>query len=167
MRLNNLQLYSPEDKPQGEDVQYYIDADGKDWFESLPLFTKPFAIGINPETSIIYCSCENVSTMYPLGLDVIDVDALPTGINEGWWMWDGAKIVPVPTDHKQAATARVNELMTAATSRINALVEAQDDDDITQEELAELAALRTYRSSLRRLDISTAPDITWPEMPVS
>lgn len=55
--------------------------------------------------------------------------------------------------------------MAAVTIRISALVEAQDDDDITSDEEVELIALRAQRTKLRRLDISKAPNIDWPEMP--
>ncbi|MGY9919558.1 tail fiber assembly protein, partial [Citrobacter freundii] len=38
------------------------------------------------------------------------------------------------------------------------------DGDITGDELTELATLREVRTKLRRLDLSTAPDIDWPDM---
>ncbi|HBC0566351.1 TPA: tail fiber assembly protein, partial [Escherichia coli] len=63
------------------------------------------------------------------------------------------------------ATQRRDSEMALASARINSLAEAQDDGDITSEELAELAAWRIYRTALRRLDISTAPEIIWPERP--
>ncbi|MBF4536220.1 tail fiber assembly protein, partial [Salmonella enterica subsp. enterica] len=49
------------------------------------------------------------------------------------------------------------------TAKINQLVEAQDDGDITAAELSELTALREYRTKLRRLALDVAPDINWPE----
>ncbi|EPP3282132.1 tail fiber assembly protein, partial [Salmonella enterica subsp. enterica serovar Lexington] len=55
--------------------------------------------------------------------------------------------------------------MTSVTSKINRLVEAQDDDDITAAEVSELTALREYRTKLRRMDLTAAPDINWPEPP--
>ena len=55
--------------------------------------------------------------------------------------------------------------MAVATTRITWLQGAQEDGDITAEEEAELTALRAYRTALRRLDLSTAPDINWPEVP--
>ncbi|EEA8076826.1 tail fiber assembly protein, partial [Salmonella enterica subsp. enterica] len=48
---------------------------------------------------------------------------------------------------------------------INQLMEAQDDNDITATELLELSALREYRTKLRRMDLTAAPDINWPEPP--
>ena len=59
--------------------------------------------------------------------------------------------------------------MTEATKRINWLEAAQEDGDITAEEETELTALRTYRSELRRLDLSYINNIEsynaiiWPK----
>ncbi|EEG2306608.1 tail fiber assembly protein, partial [Salmonella enterica] len=49
--------------------------------------------------------------------------------------------------------------------KINQLMEAQDDSDITATELLELSALREYRTKLRRMDLTAAPNINWPVYP--
>lgn len=68
-------------------------------------------------------------------------------------------------DYLAAATQQRDSEMALASTRINALSEAQDDGDITPAEVAELTAWRVYRTALRRLDMSTAPEIIWPERP--
>lgn len=68
-------------------------------------------------------------------------------------------------DYLAVATQRRDSQMASASARINSLIEAQDDGDITSEEVAELAAWRVYRTALRRLDINAAPEIVWPECP--
>lgn len=68
-------------------------------------------------------------------------------------------------DYQAIATTKRDKLMAVATTRITWLQGAQEDGDITAEEEAELTALRAYRTALRRLDLSTAPDINWPEVP--
>lgn len=67
-------------------------------------------------------------------------------------------------DYVALATEERDRRMTAITSRITALTEAQDDGDITSDELTELAALRETRAKLRRLDLSgaTSSNIEWP-----
>lgn len=55
--------------------------------------------------------------------------------------------------------------MASVTTQINQLMEAQDDSDITATELLELTALREYRTKLRRMDLTAAPDINWPVYP--
>jgi hypothetical protein len=90
---------------------------------------------------------------------------LPQGKRQ---FWDG-KMIWVDAQLSQEeriehAEFRRNGEMKTATTRINALVEAQDDGDITPEELNELAQLRTYRSTLRRLNIAES-DVNWPIHP--
>lgn len=55
--------------------------------------------------------------------------------------------------------------MSEATARINWLEDAQKDGDISADEEQELTELRAYRIALRRLDLSTAPKINWPDAP--
>lgn len=74
-------------------------------------------------------------------------------------------LTPAMIDYVAIAQSERDNLMTLATARINKLVEAQDDGDITDAELSEINVLREYRTKLRRLDLTTAPVINWPEMP--
>ncbi|MDO3423028.1 tail fiber assembly protein [Citrobacter freundii] len=66
----------------------------------------------------------------------------------------GYPVVSEPViDYVATAEAERTSRMSMATLRINNLVEAQDDGDIADAELAELTALREYRTKLRRLDV--------------
>ncbi|STE17602.1 Uncharacterised protein [Escherichia coli] len=47
--------------------------------------------------------------------------------------------------------------MTELSSRITTLAEAQDDGDISDDELVKLTALRAKRGALRRLNLTSAP----------
>lgn len=40
MKLINLKRYTPDEPTHGEDVQYFVDETGQDWFQSLPEFKK-------------------------------------------------------------------------------------------------------------------------------
>lgn len=72
------------------------------------------------------------------------------------------ELTDISVDYVAIASAQRDQKMSVITLRITALVEAQDDGDITQDELEELAKLRADRVALRRLDLSSAPDIEWP-----
>ncbi|EBZ1215184.1 TPA: tail fiber assembly protein [Salmonella enterica subsp. enterica serovar Kiambu] len=74
-------------------------------------------------------------------------------------------LTPALIDYVAIAADERDKLMASATARINQLVEAQDDDDITAAELSELIALREYRTKLRRLDLRYAPNVEWPPLP--
>ncbi|QGK37792.1 phage tail protein [Salmonella enterica subsp. enterica serovar Typhimurium] len=75
-------------------------------------------------------------------------------------------LADIEIDYVALATAERDRRMAAVTARINELVEAQDDGDITDAEQQELAALRDSRTKLRRLDLTKAPDIDWPDCKV-
>ncbi|HIF7138386.1 TPA: tail fiber assembly protein [Citrobacter freundii] len=68
-------------------------------------------------------------------------------------------------DYQAIATIERDKLMAVATTRITWLQGAQEDGDISADEEKELAILRAYRTELRRLDLTGAPDIDWPEVP--
>ncbi|ELX3640742.1 phage tail protein, partial [Escherichia coli] len=50
MELINVKRYNPEHKPYGENVQYFQSEDGRDFYESIPLFTKKYKLCISPVT---------------------------------------------------------------------------------------------------------------------
>jgi len=56
-------------------------------------------------------------------------------------------------------------LMSSASTAIQPLQDAVDLDEATDDETALLKKWKQYRVALNRLDLSTAPDITWPLLP--
>ncbi|WP_196089654.1 tail fiber assembly protein [Enterobacter roggenkampii] len=63
------------------------------------------------------------------------------------------------------AEAKRASLMAGASVAISPLQDAVDLGDSTPEEEALLKKLKQYRVELNRLDISKAPDISWPVKP--
>ncbi|EEA9136185.1 tail fiber assembly protein [Salmonella enterica subsp. enterica] len=96
--------------------------------------------------------------------------ALMEGQSAGKVISADSKGKPVLTDmvidYVAQATVERDRRMAAVTARITELTEAQDDGDITDAEQQELAALRDSRTKLRRLDLTKAPDIDWPDCKV-
>lgn len=80
-------------------------------------------------------------------------------------------LTPALIDYVAIAADERDSRMAEVTTRIDWLEDAQKDGDISVEEEAELAALRAYRTALRRLDLSNISDkesfsaINWPDMP--
>lgn len=66
---------------------------------------------------------------------------------------------------QQAAQQELTSRLSVATARIQTLSDAVDLDMATEEEKAVLTDWKTYRVMLNRIDVSTAPDIEWPEQP--
>ncbi|PKE31192.1 phage tail protein [Rahnella sp. AA] len=86
---------------------------------------------------------------------------------EGEWAggnWVETGIIP-PVDYLSPAISQRDELMAAATITIAPLQDAVDLDEATDDETALLKKWKQYRVALNRLDLSTAPDITWPVLP--
>ncbi|HGJ5883459.1 tail fiber assembly protein [Arsenophonus sp.] len=75
--------------------------------------------------------------------------------------------IPPPTKEAlmSAAEKRKSSLMQIATAAIAPLQDAVDLDMVTEAEKSVLLAWKKYRVLLNRVDISTAPDIDWPEEP--
>ncbi|WP_334470861.1 tail fiber assembly protein [Arsenophonus sp. PmNCSU2021_1] len=169
MELKNVSRYSPDNMPYGHGVQYFKSEDGQDFYESLNLFTKKYKLCIEPDTGIIRSIAKDVSSLYPAGFTVVDVDELPSGVDiSGDWLFDGKKVVRcIPTQGERVAKAKFEkaELMQMASIAIAPLQDAVDLDMATEAERAKLVAWKTYRVLLNRVDISKRPDIAWPEAP--
>ncbi|MEI7194494.1 tail fiber assembly protein [Pectobacterium versatile] len=67
--------------------------------------------------------------------------------------------------HVNQARAERDALIDKATISISILSDAQTLDMATKNETALLTKWQAYRVLLNRIDINTAPDITWPEAP--
>ncbi|AHF77563.1 Bacteriophage tail fiber assembly protein [Sodalis praecaptivus] len=72
---------------------------------------------------------------------------------------------PTPEEARRSAEFMKQQLMDEATRDMAPLQDAIDLDIATETEKTALLAWKKYRVQLNRVDISTAPDIDWPEEP--
>ncbi|MBS0057114.1 tail fiber assembly protein [Yersinia sp. Marseille-Q3913] len=83
--------------------------------------------------------------------------------------WSGAKWVTDKVLQKAAAVQEAEEkktrLLNAAAAKIAPLQDAVDTGMATDDDKEQLAAWKTYRVLLNRIDTSKAPDIEWPVVP--
>ncbi|MEG1691514.1 MAG: tail fiber assembly protein [Hafnia sp.] len=167
--------YTPDttDRPKiidGQNVLFLQDDKGNDWYDVIKLFDeyKTLKIGYDDDGAVRTFST-NIHAFFPVNLSVVELPAtkanLRVTLGDDWFYKDG-KLQQI-RDHLATAEAERDRRMAEATARIDWLDAAQKDGDITGEEEAELAALRAYRTALRRLDLTTAPDVKWPEYPVA
>lgn len=82
------------------------------------------------------------------------------------WVISDEGLKSQKVDQVQFAAQMKAQLMAGATKQIDPLQDAVDLDMATDEEKTQLTAWRKYRVLLNRVDASTAPDITWPSIPV-
>lgn len=148
-------------------IQFIHDEAGVDWYILQKLF-QPDTLKIQyGKTGLIIAADKDATKLFPLNCSVVefaDTD-IPDGFQPGNFTYSNGTITPVQTDYVALAAAERDRRMAPVTAKINQLMEAQDDNDITATELLELSALREYRTKLRRMDLTAAPDINWPEPP--
>ncbi|WP_213749373.1 tail fiber assembly protein [Citrobacter freundii] len=165
--------YTPDttDRPKiidGLNVLFLQDDKGNDWYDVIKLFdeSKTLKIGYDDDGRVRTFTT-NIHALFPVNLSVVELSAtkanLRVTLGDDWFYQDG-KLQQI-RDHLADAETERNSRMSEATARINWLEDAQKDGDISADEEQELTELRAYRTALRRLDLSTAPKINWPDAP--
>jgi len=172
-RFGKFIPYTPDttDRPRiidGQNVMFLKDDKGNDWYDVIKLFdeSKTLKIGYDDDGRVRTFTT-NIHALFPVNLSVVELPAtkanLRVTLGDDWFYKDG-KLQQIRNYLADAEAERGNR-MAEVTTRIDWLEDAQKDGDISSDEETELATLRAYRTALRRLDLSTAPDINWPEVP--
>ncbi|MDM3157332.1 MULTISPECIES: tail fiber assembly protein [Citrobacter] len=165
--------YIPDDpnKPKnidGQSVMYLQDEKGNDWYEIRGLFDESTTLKIGyDDDGRVRTFTTDVNAFFPVNLSAVEVPATEENLRVTLgddWFYKGGKLQQI-RDYQSIAASERDRRMAEATTRINWLEAAQQDGDISADEEAELTALRAYRTTLRRLDLSVAPDINWPVRP--
>ncbi|EML5897453.1 tail fiber assembly protein [Citrobacter freundii] len=172
-RFGKFTPYIPDttDRPKiidGQNVLFLKDDKGNDWYDVIKLFdeSKTLKVGFDDDGRVRTFTT-NIHAFFPANLSVVELSAtkanLRVTLGDDWFYKDG-KLQQI-RDHLANAEAERNSRMADVTTRIDWLEDAQKDGDISAAEEKELATLRAYRTELRRLDLTGAPDIDWPEVP--
>lgn len=172
MKLKNITRYYPENIPYGNNVQYFQSEDGKDFYESLSLFTKKYKLCIHPDTGVIHSVSEDVSALYPAGFSVVEVDELPESmnINGGWQFVDGV-VSAVPVNWNAAAENQRVSLLSSANDTIEDWRTELKLDMISDENKARLTRWMTYIGEVKNMVLSDVKSkeqydsIVWPVKP--
>lgn len=171
MVYKNFTLCTAE---RAEDETLYLKSeDGQDWYDVREkLSAEKLKIAYQAD-GVIRQQSYNAVELFPENLSIAEVSkkSIPDDFPErldGNWIFDGKKITPrvIPKSEliAQAEETRA-QLMAEANQKITPLQDAADLGIATDIELAQLKAWKTYRVLLSRVDVSTAPDIAWPEVP--
>lgn len=166
MELEKVTRYYPDEMPLGGDVQYFVDKNGRDWYESLKYFTKPYVISYDPSTGIIHSSSTDASAIYPAGLNVIDIESLPEGFDiiDGWIYVNGV----VSENYSLKAESYRQGLVLEASELITDWLIDLQLGVISDEDKESLIIWRQYMKKLTSLDLTgvTSKDdfnqIEWP-----
>lgn len=162
--FKNFKLYEPDDK-ELPTALYLRDENGNDWYSVIDDFLlDTFKVSYRDDGLIIGCELD-ATGIFPVNLSVAEIapgDVSVDLIPDGSWFYKNGKLQQIRDYLADAETER-NNRMAEVTTRIDWLEDAQKDSDISVIEETELAALRSYRTELRRLDLSFVPDVNWPE----
>lgn len=166
MRMNNFRTYTPEEKSFGE-VQYFCDEKRQDFYNSREKFTKKYVVFFD-QYGIIrgFAKSEDVTRLCPVGLSVIDINAIPKDFDflRGTWKFDGKKIVQEIVDPAFPTKVWKAFFSNKINSSITPLKDAVDLGEATEEEVEKYDALRKLRIKLNRISDDTPPgDIDWSE----
>lgn len=144
--------------------------DGHDWYEAQSLFDASKLKIEFDKKGVISRFSFDVSMLWPDGKSVADIDSnlVPDGFNDnGEWLFDGNKILPVPTDYVAEAKSIRTACMTIANGAIAPLQDAVDLSMATEAEAMLLMEWKKYRVLLNRVDPTKAPGIEWPLVPAT
>lgn len=171
--LKNLKKYTPDDKEsqlliKEYNVEFLISDDGRDWYESQGSFSSDTLKIAYDEAGIIRSISNDVSSIYPRGFSVVEVDITKANKSVdifGGWVFDNGEIKPRQYSQEELraqAEAKKTELLSAAAVAIAPLEDAVDEGMATEEETAALSEWKKYRVKVRRVDTSN-PE--WPTPP--
>lgn len=169
--LKNFVQYEPEFKGFLFNAIFLQSDEGLDWYYHMSRFQADTLKICYDKNNIIRSFSNQVDRLFPLGMSVSEVDQtdVPEGLNiHGEWVWNGTKIIPRQFTREeliQQAETRRGELLAEASDVIAPLQDASDLGIAAYEEAAMLLLWKRYRVMLNRLDLSTLPDIQWPERP--
>jgi hypothetical protein len=168
--LHSLKLYEPDEKGLApKDALFLKSSEGADWYQAQIHFSTNTRKIVFRENGDIVSQHSNVAMLWPIDMSITEI--LETDLPDGFpvsdvscvdWQYKDGKVISKPIDFVAVAAQRRDSEMSALSARITALMEAQEDGDITEAELTELVTLRERRTKLRRLDLSQAPEIEWP-----
>lgn len=170
-KLINIQPYQPENPALT--TQHYIDEQGFDWFEVASKLRGTVFIAFDPATGTILQIADSrlpdtdALSLHPAGVSIVGLDSIPDGCNiDGGWLYTqtGEIIRNHAFDVKQAQRELLRR-QNQANSIILPLERAVKYGLATDEEKARLEAWERYSIALSRIDLSTAPDVDWPEIP--
>ncbi|RXK33024.1 phage tail protein [Arsenophonus endosymbiont of Bemisia tabaci Asia II 3] len=173
--IKNFKQYHP-DSVDKKWLEYSVGAiflipeDGQDWYECQKLF-QPDTMKVEYEADgVIRSMGYDISGFCPAGCSIAEVSEWPkeAAANQKWCFLNGQVVPRIYTaaELMEQATHKRDDRLEQAAKIITPLQDTVDLDMATEAEKAALLAWKKYRVLLNRMDISTAPDVDWPESPL-
>lgn len=165
MKMVNFVHYDPKHKVYGDGVQYFCDDQGRDFYDSRDLFTKKYVVLFDQYGMVrSVAKATDVTTTYPLGLSIVDINSLPKGfsLTEGSWKFDGKKVVKSEIDLAVGTPKRKKILMSTLNKGISDLAMLVEIGEATEKEVEKHTELRKLYVKLMRVPDDTPPgEVDW------
>ncbi|WP_240042212.1 tail fiber assembly protein [Photorhabdus khanii] len=173
INVGPFEQYMPDNENAIQFALYLQDKQGNDWYRSQSQFSIDTLKIMYDATGLIRAITTDVSKLAPLGFSVAEINKnnAPIGFDEKTkekWIFDGQKIllyVATKEELIQKAEYEKSQLLTKVNNIVTPLQDAVDLDIATEAEKEALLAWKKYRVMLNRVDISSVPDVKWPEQP--
>ncbi|WP_218452461.1 tail fiber assembly protein [Salmonella enterica] len=169
MKLKSVKRYYPDDMPFGENIQYFIDENGVDFYSAIEHFNLKYKLCIHPETKVIHSVSEDISKLYPAGFDIVETDNLPyDDIISGKYQFVDNRIIMRTYNEieiTQITNIEKSERLKLANKNIMPLQDVVDLGIATTEEMQKLDAWKKYRVEINRTNTSNSLNISWPLPP--
>ncbi|MBA3109973.1 tail fiber assembly protein [Salmonella enterica] len=169
MELKSVKRYYPDDMPFGENIQYFIDENGVDFYSAIEHFNLKYKLCIHPETKVIHSVSEDISKLYPAGFDIVETDNVPyDDIISGKYQFVDDRIIMRTYNEielTQITNLEKSEKLKLANEKIIPLQDAVDLGIATTEEMQKLDTWKKYRVEISRTNTSNSLDISWPLPP--
>lgn len=169
MKLKSVKRYYPDDMPFGENIQYFIDENGVDFYSAIEHFNLKYKLCIHPETKVIHSVSEDISKLYPAGFDIVETDNVPyDDIISGKYQFVDNRIIMRAYNEieiTQITNIEKSERLKLANKNIMPLQDAVDLGIATTEEMQKLDAWKKYRVEINRTNTSNSLNISWPLPP--
>ncbi|GDX05722.1 tail fiber assembly protein [Buttiauxella sp. A111] len=154
-------------------VLVFTDEDGNDWYEAQKEFSKTSLKFMFDDRGNIVAASWDVSMLAPDNLSVSEIkkSSVPvTFFDEGTrWVFDGKKIRAFsysPEElQQQAEDKRARLISNAKENIVVGQTKLALGRTLTDKQFNELNTWLDYIDLLEVVDISTAPDVKWPEVP--
>ncbi|MBF7958300.1 tail fiber assembly protein [Rahnella victoriana] len=150
-------------------IIYFEDQGGNDWYElrDREWKGKNHFITLGKDKVVrTWAKDPNFLTLSE-GVTIIEInkERIPKDIIDHRYMFVNGEFSSLEPSVNELAEKERNLLLASSLTILAPLQDAWDLGVSTEEEKTLLKAWKTYRVALNRLDLSTAPDITWPDIP--
>lgn len=153
-------------------VQFLTDETGRCWYDIIKEIKAEHAgeyVVFIGDNNRVQGMSKEADSLFPIDGSIVVTAKLPLALvnGNGAWkfdVWAGAFIPDNSVNVSDMQSRKDNELY-KATTEIDALKDAVEDGSATEAEVERLAALKTYRLALVRLDVTSEDGVEFPVKP--